>query len=260
MENHVSNFKKIFILLITLSSLSICSLVFAADAGFKPPKNDWKHRSIFGTFDRAAAQRGFQVYAEVCATCHSIGLLSYRNLEALGFSQEESIAIASEYSVGDINDDGEAIERAALASDNFVSPYANDNAARAANSGSLPPDLSLIAKARPHGEDYIYALLTGYENAPEGVKLSSGMYWNKYFPGHQIAMPPMIMEDGVSFADGTPATVEQQAYDVSVFLTWAADPHLEKRMAMGLKIILFLVVFSILMFFVKRKVWSDVDK
>lgn len=262
MENLVSVFRKISLLLSAILAITFFSTaIIASQSAFIPPKNEWKHRSIFGTFDRAAAQRGLQVYTEICSTCHSLGLLSYRNLEALGFSEAEATAIASHYSLMDgPNDQGEMFERAAIASDRFIGPYANNNAARTANNGALPPDLSLIVKARPHGEDYIYALLTGYEAPPENVTLPVGMYWNKYFPGHQIAMPPPLHEDGVTFSDGTKASVEQQAHDISVFLTWAADPHLEDRMAMGLKSILYLIVFAILMYFVKRKIWSNIKK
>lgn len=259
MERFVNLIKKIFLSSCLILSFVGTSIVFAASDAPTPPKNDWKHRAILGTFDRAAAQRGFQVYKENCSSCHSLGLLSYRNLEALGFNELESKAIASEYSVIDgPNDDGEMFERPGIAADRFVGPYANEKAARAANNGAYPPDLSLIAKARPHGEDYLYAVLTGYEEPPQGMTPAPGMYWNKYFPGHQIAMPPMIIDGAIAYADGTPSTVEQQAYDVSVFLTWAADPHLEKRMAMGLKTFLFLLAFSVLMYFVKRKVWEDV--
>jgi len=259
MENFVNIPKKIFFSFFLIITMMITSTIFASTNAVKPPQNEWKHRSLFGTFDRAAAQRGFQVYKEVCSACHSLRLLSYRNLEALGFSPEESKAIASEYVIKDgPNDEGDMFKRSGLSSDRFVSPYANEQAGRAANNGAFPPDLSLITKARVYGEDYIHGILTGYSDPPEGMTLAPGMYWNKYFPGHQIAMPPMLLENGVEFADETEASIEQQAYDVSVFLSWAADPHLEKRMAMGLKTVLFLLVFSILMYFVKKKVWSDI--
>lgn len=223
------------------------------------PAQDWQHSGIFGTFDRAAAQRGLQVYREVCAACHGLELVAFRNLEALGYSEEEVQAIASEYTFMDgPNDEGEMFERTGIPADRFPSPFPNEQAARAANNGAYPPDLSLMAKARKGGEDYIYALLIGYEDPPPDVELMPGMYYNKYFPGHQIAMPPILNPDGVTYADGTPATVARQAKDVAVFLTWAAEPFLEERKQTGVKVILYLVVFSGLMYAVRRKVWSDV--
>ncbi|WP_207483356.1 cytochrome c1 [Arenibaculum pallidiluteum] len=223
------------------------------------PEVSFSHEGIFGTFDRGSAQRGFQVYKEVCAACHSMRLVSYRNLAELGFNEDEVKAIAAQYEVtAGPNDQGEMFQRPAVAADRFKSPFPNDQAARASNNGALPPDLSLMAKARVGGEKYIYGLLTGYEEAPAEVTVPDGQYYNKYFPGHLLGMPPILQPDGVTYADGTPATVEQMAHDVATFLTWAAEPNLEARKQMGIKVILFLLVFTGMMYAVKRKVWADV--
>lgn len=240
-------------LIITTSSLAL------ATEAVTPPEQKWPHHGITGTYDRAALQRGFQVYKEVCSACHSMKLLSYRNLEALGYSPEQIKAVAAEYTVTDgPNDDGDMFERPARPSDRFKSPFANDKAARAANGGALPPDMSLLVKARHHGEDYIQALLTGYKEPPADVTLLPGMYWNEYFPGHQMAMAPPLTEGQVSYADGTAASVEQMAHDVTQFLAWASEPHMEERKRTGIKVVIFLLAFAGLMYAVKRKVWADV--
>ncbi len=234
--------------------------VATAAEGEHPPHQHWEHSGIFGTFDRAALQRGFQVYNQVCAACHSMDIVSYRHLEQIGFTPEEVAAIASSKDIEDGPDDnGEMFSRPGLPKDRLAAPYPNDNAARAANGGALPPDLSVIVKARHGGEDYIYALLTGYEEPPGDVEMMGGMYYNKYYAGHQIAMPAPLAEGLVEYSDGTPATTRQMAHDVSVFLTWAAEPHLETRKRMGAQVILFLLVFTAMMYAVKRRVWADVD-
>lgn len=223
-----------------------------------PESQSWPHDGPFGTYDKAALQRGLQVFTEVCAGCHGVRLLAYRNLVEIDWSEAEAKAYAAEYEVEDGPDDeGEMFMRPAILADRFVLPFANGNAARAANNGALPPDLSLIVKARGGGEDYLYALLTGYGEAPEGVELSEGMNFNPYFPGHKIAMPPPIFEDGVEYSDGTAATVAQQARDVTQFLTWAAEPKLDERHNLGFKVMLFLILITVMLYFVKRRVWSD---
>ncbi len=235
----------------------------ASEDGVKPhaPDGGWHHDGITGTFDRAALQRGFQVYKEVCATCHSLHQVSYRNLTAIGFTEEQVKAIASAYQVPDEpNDMGEVHPRNALPSDRFVGPYANEQAARAANNGALPPDLSLVVKAREGGEDYIYSLLTGFKKPPEGVTLMQGMYYNDYFPGHQIAMAPPLTEGGVTYADGTQATVPQMAKDVTTFLAWTAEPKLEERKQTGLKVMIYLAVFALVMYLAKRRVWKKLHE
>jgi len=220
-------------------------------------KQHWPHQGVLGTYDRASLQRGFQVYKEVCAACHSMKHLSYRNLADLGYNADEIKATAAQYTVTDgPNDDGEMFERAALPSDRFRSPFKNDKAARAANGGALPPDLSLIVKSRAGGEDYIFNLLTGYEAAPADVQLQPGMNYNKYFPGQQIAMAKPLNDGQVTYSDGTAATIEQAARDVAQFLTWAGEPHLEQRKQTGLKVILFMLVFAGIMYAAKRKLWA----
>jgi len=222
------------------------------------PDTRFSFDGIFGTYDRASAQRGFQVYKEVCAHCHGLRLLSYRNLRELGFTEQQVAAIASQYQVMDgPNDEGQMFERPARASDRFRSPFPNQQAARAANNGAYPVDLSVITKARAGGADYIYALLIGYQDPPPGVELMEGMSYNRYFPGHQIAMARPLNPDQVEFADGTPATIENMARDVTTFLAWAAEPELEQRRAMGIKVIVFLTILAGLAYAVKRKVWAD---
>ena len=243
--------------------IGIGAAAHAAGEAVAPPAVDWSFNGLFGTFDRAATQRGFQVYKEVCSSCHSMDLLAYRNLAQLGFNEDEVAAIAAGYSIWDgPNDEGQMFQRPGIPADIFVAPFESEEAARVANGGALPPDLSVMAKARPVGPDYLYAFLTGYQDAPDGTELMPGMYWNTYFPGHQVAMPNMIIgEDeggGLRYADGTEATLQQQAYDVTNFLMWAAEPHLETRKEMGVKVILFLIVFTALMYAVKRKLWADV--
>lgn len=240
-------------------TLGLMSGAQAAGEAITLPKQDWSFYGIFGTYDRAQAQRGFQVYKEVCAACHALHLVSYRNLQDLGFSEEEVKAIAANYKVTDgPNDAGEMFERAARPSDKFVSPFPNENAARASNNGAYPPDLSLIAKARVGGPDYLYALLTGYEKAPADVQLLDGQYYNKYFPGHKIAMPQPLNDGQVTFADGTQASVSNMARDLTVFLNWAAEPELERRHRLGVQVILFLIVATGFFYAAKRRVWADV--
>lgn len=222
------------------------------------PVGGWAHHGMTGTFDKVQLQRGFQIYKEVCAACHSMKLLSYRHLQGIGFSEAEVKAIAAEYQVTDgPNDAGDMFQRPGLPSDRFVSPFANDNAARAANGGALPPDLSLMAKARHGNETYIYSLLTGYADAPAGVTIPQGMYYNKVFAGHQIAMPPPLGTEGqVTYADGTKASVAQMAADVSAFLMWAAEPKQDERKKIGLQVLLYLGLFAGIMYAAKKRLWS----
>jgi ubiquinol-cytochrome c reductase cytochrome c1 subunit len=219
----------------------------------------WSFDGLFGTFDQAAAQRGFQVYKDVCSACHSLSLVAYRNLSAIGLSEDEIKAVAAQYNVTDgPNDAGDMFERPARPSDKFVAPFANPNAARAANNGALPPDLSLIVKARKGGADYVYGILTGFGEPPAGMQIAEGMHYDAAFPGHQIAMPPPLSDGTVTYADGTQATIPQEAHDVVTFLTWAAEPELDARKRMGVKTILFLIVLTGLAYAVKRKVWAEV--
>ena len=231
----------------------------AAAGGAALPQQNWSFDGVFGRYDMASIQRGFQVYTEVCASCHSLRYFAFRNLLDVGFGEDQAKAIAAEFEVEDGPDaDGEMFARSAILSDNVPSPFANDNAARASNNGALPPDLSLITKARMHGTDYLFALMTGYEEeAPEGFELADGMNYNHYFAGNQIAMPPPLFEDGVEYVDGTAASVEQMAADVTHFLAWVAEPHRDASKRIGLKAILFLIVLTALFYATKRKVWAD---
>jgi ubiquinol-cytochrome c reductase cytochrome c1 subunit len=216
---------------------------------------------VFGTYDRAALQRGFQVYKEVCSACHSVRYLYFRDLTALGYTEDQvkGIAAAWPQQVADGPDDtGQMFQRPARPSDRIPGPFPNDQAARAANNGALPPDLSLIAKAREGGSDYIYGILTGYGAAPAEMKMMPGMYYNDHFPGHQIAMPPPLNPDQVTFADKTPATIAQMAHDVSTFLMWAAEPNLEQRHRTGFKVILFLLATTGVFYAAKRRIWSRI--
>jgi len=224
------------------------------------PDRKFSFDGIFGTYDRASAQRGFQVYKEVCSACHGMRLVAYRNLRELGLTEAQVAGIASQFEIKDgPNDEGQMFERPGRPADRFRSPFPNDAAARAANNGALPPDLSVMTKARAGGADYLFALLTGYEDPPPGVTVMDGMHFNRYYPGNQIAMGAPLNPDQVEYADGTSATVEQMAHDVSTFLQWAAEPELEQRRALGVKIIIFLTILAGLTYAVKRKIWADVD-
>jgi ubiquinol-cytochrome c reductase cytochrome c1 subunit len=227
-------------------------------------KQAWPFEGVFGAFDRASAQRGFQVYNEVCSNCHALHLVAYGDLGSngpgggLGFSLDEVKAIAAAKQVPDTNDQGEPITRPALPADHFVSPFANEKAARATNNGALPPDLSLIVKAREGGPDYLYDLLTGYKEPPPDMKMGEGMNYDEFFPGHQIAMPQPLNDNSVTFADGTPATLDQEAYDVVNFLAWAAEPTLEDRHRTGIKVIVFLLAMTGILYAGKRRIWAAV--
>jgi ubiquinol-cytochrome c reductase cytochrome c1 subunit len=230
----------------------------AAGEAIALPDTRFSFEGLFGTFDRGSLQRGFQVYKEVCSACHAMRQLSYRNLLEIGLTEEQVRAIAAQFEVQDgPNDQGEMFERPARLSDRFRRPFPNEQAARAANNGAYPPDLSVMVKARLGGADYLHALLTGYQDPPAGFTMMDGMNYNAYFPGHQIAMPNVLNPGQVEFADGTEATVDQMARDVSTFLAWAAEPELEQRRRMGVRIILFLIVLGGLTYAVKRKVWAD---
>ena len=242
-------------------AMSLIAPAQAAGDAKHPGVIDWSFNGPFGTYDRDALRRGYQVYKEVCASCHSMNQLSFRNLSQDGgpeFTEAEVKALAKEYVVEDGPDDyGDMFERDALPSDRFVAPYPNDNAARAANGGAYPPDLSLINKARSGGPDYIHALLSGYQDAPEGVEMRPGLYYNPYMAGGKIAMPSPLMEDLLEYGDGTPATVEQMSLDVTHFLNWAAEPELEARKRTGFMVLIYLAIFAGLMYATMRKIWAD---
>ena len=223
-------------------------------------KTKWSFEGIFGTFDRASLQRGYQVYQEVCSGCHSVQHLSYRNLSEKGgpeFSTEEAKAIAAQFEVEDgPNSDGEMFMRPGRLSDKFVKPYPNVEASTAANDGAYPPDMSVLTKARAGGADYIYSLLLGYEEAPTGFELDDGVYYNKYIPGNKIKMSAPLSDGLVEYSDSTQATTAQMAKDVTTFLVWAAEPHLEAQHRMGFKAIIYLIILLTLVYMSKQKVWS----
>jgi cytochrome c1 len=243
-----------------------------------PPRQKWSFSGPFGKYDQGQLQRGFKVYKEVCSACHSIQMLAFRNLAdpgGPGFSEAQAAAVASEYKIPDLDDKGVPAERSGRVADNFPSPFPNELAAKAANGGVAPPDMSTLAKARTfergfplfvfdavtqyqeQGPDYITALLKGYEEAPKGFQLPAGGHYNKYFPGHNIAMPPPLQDGQVTFDDGAPQTIDQYSKDISAFLMWAAEPHMVARKRIGLQVMIFLIVFAGLMYFTKKKVWSD---
>ncbi len=240
-----------------LGTLLAAAPALAQEEG-KLPHVNWSFSGPFGTYDRAAAQRGFQIYKEVCSNCHSLKEAYYRDLEGIGLSAAQVKAIAASVTVPTIGDDGQPAERPALPSDHFKSPFPNEKAARAALNGALPPDLSVITLAREGGADYVYGVLTGYGEPPAGMKMGEGMNYNKMFPGHQIAMPQPLQPDQVTYADGTKATLDQEAHDVVTFLEYVANPHMEERKRIGVKVILFLAMLTGITYAVKRKVWSDV--
>lgn len=242
------------------------SLAGPANAAGEAPEveaQSWPFSGFFGRFDRGSLQRGFQVYKEVCASCHGMNLMFYRNLGQQGgpeFSEAQVKAIAAEYEVQDgPNDEGDMFERPALPKDRFKDPFENENQARASNGGAYPPDLSVIAKARPNGPDYLYALLTGYVDAPSGVEVPDGMNYNKAYPGHMIAMAAPLSDDVVEYSDGTQATTSQMARDVTQFMMWAAEPKLEERKRIGFQVMIYLLILAGLMYFTTKKLWSRVD-
>lgn len=245
----------------------------------KPVEQDWSFAGPFGTYDKGQLQRGLKVYREGCAACHGLERVPFRTLEALGYSEAQVRALAAEYEVEDGPDSsGDMFTRPAIPSDHFPSPFANPEAAAAANNGAAPPDLSLIAKARAvergfptfvfdiftqyaeSGPDYIYSLLTGYQDAPEGYNQQPGTYYNPHFiAGTSLSMPDPIADGQITYDDGAPETQDQYAHDVAAFLMWTAEPHLEARKRMGFNVMIFLVLFGGLVYLTKRKVWGGVD-
>ena len=254
--------KKIFKLfsIIILLSLNSYSAISAEKVEYL--KTDWSFKGLFGKFDRASLQRGYQVYTEVCAACHSMKYLSYRNLSEKGgpeFSVAQAKAIAASFEVTDgPNSDGEMFNRPGKLSDKFVMPYENVKAAEAANGGAYPPDMSVLVKARGGGVDYIYSLLQGYEEAPSGMTLDDGVHYNKYMYGNKIKMSAPLSDGIIEYSDGTNASVQQMSKDVTTFLMWAAEPSLETRHQMGFKAIVYLIILTILVYFSMKRIWSRV--
>ncbi len=245
--------KKLLVTAALSFALVTSSAAMAAEL-VSPPERTWSFQGIFGTYDKSELQRGMQIYLEVCSSCHGLKYVRFRNLEALGFNEDQVKAIASGFEVEDgPNVDGDMFFRPALPSDAFPSPFPNAEAARAANGGALPPDLSLQAKRNKYGADYIAALLSGYDGSDP---TDDGLYHNEYFAGGLIAMAPPLGDDYVTYADGTEATLEQQSQDVAAFLMWAAEPKLEDRKSMGIKVLLFLLILTGLFYVSKRKIWA----
>jgi len=256
----VKSFNKILSLLILIAGTT-----FSASSAEKAEylKTDWSFKGLFGKFDRAALQRGYQVYTEVCSSCHSMKYLSYRNLAEKGgpeFTEEQAKAIAASFEVKDgPNSDGEMFTRPGKLSDKFVMPYENVKAAQAANGGAYPPDMSVLVKARGGGVDYVYSLLQGYEDPPADIILDDGVHYNKFMYGNKIKMANPLSDGLVEYADGTIASVEQMSKDVTTFLMWSAEPHLEARHRMGFKAIVYLIILTILVYFSMKRIWSRVE-
>ena len=250
---------------ITYSIIFLLAVTLQVNAAEKIDllKTNWSFKGLTGKFDRGSLQRGYQVYTEVCSSCHSMKYVSYRNLFEPGgpeFTKEQAKVIAASFEVTDgPNSDGEMFTRPAKLSDKFIMPYENVKAAQAANGGAYPPDMSVLAKARSGGVDYIYSLLLGYEDAPTGVILDDGVYYNKYMYGNNIKMSEPLSDGLVEYSDGTIASKAQMAKDVTTFLMWVAEPHLESRHKMGFKAILYLIILTILVYFCMKKIWSRIE-
>jgi cytochrome c1 len=266
---------------VSIVVISLSALPAARAQEDAPPRQRWSFAGPFGMYDQAQLQRGFKIYREVCSTCHSLKLLAFRNLADPGgpnFTEAQATAVASEYQVqAGPNDQGQMFERPGRLADYFPPPFPNDEAARAAMGGALPPDMSVLAKARGYewgfpwfildaftqyqedGPDYIHAILNGYTNPPAGFTLPPGAQYNKYFPGHAIGMPKPLSDGQVEYTDGTPTTVDQYGKDIAAFLMWAAEPTLDARKRLGFQVMIFLIVLSGLLYFTKKRVWHAVE-
>lgn len=242
-----------------VSALLLAGSAMASADTHAPKQMQWGFDGVLGRVDQQSAQRGFQVYKEVCSACHSLKRVAFRTLEGIGFSEAEVKSLAAGYTIQDgPNDAGEMFERPGLPSDVFPKPHANDKAAAAANGGAVPPDLSLIIKARPDGANYVYSLLTGYgHEVPEHVSVPEGAHYNPYMAGGVIKMAPPLSNGSVTYQDGTEASLEQQAKDVVNFLQWAAEPEMEQRKFMGIHVMIFLGIMTFFFYRVKKRVWSD---
>jgi cytochrome c1 len=269
------------IFVLALAGMATVSVPVLAAEQVAPPRQKWSFSGPFGTYEQAQLQRGFKVYREVCAACHSMNLVAFRNLAepgGPGYSEAQVKQLASEYQIRDLDEQGAPSERPGQPADHFPAPFENELAAKAANGGVAPPDFSTLAKARTYergfpwfvfdmftqyqeqGPDYIAALLQGYEEPPEDFQLSPGASYNKYFPGHAIAMPPPLQDEQVTYEDGAPQTVEQYSKDVTAFMMWVAEPHMIARKRIGFQVMIFLIVFAGLLYFTKKKVWHDVKE
>jgi cytochrome c1 len=246
------------IVLAAAAAFAFTSSAFAADEVPALLEKQFSFEGPTGKFDKLQLQRGLQVYREVCASCHSLKYVAFRNLTALGYSEDQVKALAAEYEYPDVDDEGSDIKRKGTPADHFPNPYPNEKFARASNNGALPPDLSLMTKARVQGPEYVYSLMQGYEDPPPGFELLSGMNYNKYFAGHQIGMPKQINDDQVTYADGTKASAEQISADIAAFLHWAAEPKLEARHSTGFRVMIYVLIFTVLAFLLKKKIWARV--
>lgn len=249
---------KQYLRLMCAALVMVSTPVLASGNKEHPKQVDWEFDGVFGRFDKPSIQRGFQVYKEVCSACHSLKRVSFRQLQGIGFSEAEVKSLAAGYTVHDgPNDSGEMFDRPGKPSDMIPSPHANEKAARAANSGALPPDMSLLVKAREDGANYIYSILTGYHEAPEGVSVPEGAHYNPYMDGHIIKMAQPLKDDSVTYQDETKATLDQEAKDIVNFLQWAAEPEMEERKGMGIHVMLFLGAMTCFFYVVKKRVWSN---
>jgi ubiquinol-cytochrome c reductase cytochrome c1 subunit len=266
-------------LAVSLSGLATAT-AYAQLEATAPPRQQWSFSGPFGTYNPEQLQRGFKIYREVCSNCHSLSLLSFRNLAEPGgpdFTEAQAAAIAASFKVTDgPNDKGQMFQRPGKLADRFPPPFPNDEAARAALGGGLPPDMSTLAKARTYdegwdgflidpfrmyqeqGPDYIHAIINGYVPMPKGFPLPPGTYYNEYFPGHAIKMPQPLRAGQVKYTDGTPETLDQYGRDVAAFLAWASEPKLDERKRLGFQVMIFLIVFTGLLYFTKKKVWHSV--
>jgi ubiquinol-cytochrome c reductase cytochrome c1 subunit len=280
MNPHRAPLRGIVLAFAVAAALSAMVMSARAQEAEAPPRQHWSFWGPFGTYDPAQLQRGFKIYREVCSTCHSIKLLAFRNLAdpgGPGFTEPQAATIAATFQVTDgPNDQGQMFQRPGKISDYFPPPFPNEQAARAALGGKLPPDMSDLAKARSYesgfpqfifdafemyqedGADYIHAIVTGYADPPPGFVLPPGGQYNKYFPGGAIGMPKPLSDGQVEYTDGTPTTVDQYGRDVAAFLMWAAEPKLDARKQLGFQVMLFLIVFTGLLYFTKKKVWHSV--
>ena len=269
----VQKILKTFALPITLGVLAIGLASFGLTVYLKmfshvaheqetPKEVVWSFDGIFGTVDRQSAQRGYQVYKEVCAGCHAMKRIPFRSLSQIGFSEAEIKSLAASFDIQDgPNDEGDMFDRPGRPSDYFVSPFANEKQARASNGGAYPPDLSLMIKARPNGANYVYSLLTGYgKEVPSDIVIGEGMNYNPYFPGKQIAMANPLSADLVEYSDGTQASIDQMSRDIVNFLQWAAEPEMEQRKQMGIKVLTYMFIFTFFFYIAKVITWARVKR
>jgi len=273
--------KRTILALTLVSAVAGLGLPAKAEEQVTPPSLKWSFSGPFGRYDPAQLQRGFKIYREVCANCHSMQMLAFHNLAdpgGPGFSEAQAAAVAAEFKIKDLDDQGNPVDRPGRLADTFPPPFANELAAKAANGGTAPPDMSTLAKARTYsrgfpwfvfdaftqfqeqGPNYIAAIMKGYEDPPKGFQLPQGGNYNKYFPGHNIAMPPPLQPGQVTFDDGAPQTMDQYSQDIAAFLMWVAEPHLVQRKRIGFQVMIFLIVLAGLMYFTKKKVWHEVEK